>query len=751
MTRVPSPSPDPATASAAWRQRLLVLAAVLVLLASVGVSAAIALLEPSVGWRFVPDPQGQGLLAYAPQRVVKITQREQADAHVVALRAGGRTLALDSLLAVEAPSMLPRQDQLERFFQLQAQAWDMLAQARAQGQPVAFQRVDGRWEEREVRPRAWDELGVLYWLPLLCGVVPFVIGAGVGRYRWRNPGARALTLASVMALLSLAEVSVVTGRLWLLPPWFADAGQVWVRCTSLGAVWAFGMLMLHYPTPRRHAGPWTWGSGAALALLVVLNIVEWPGSLVLRYKLWLVAGGLTILLLGLAQALGNRGDPVHRAAARWLGASVALCFSVVFYSFAVSLIYDAQAVSNSYRWLGVPLLYVGLLLSVGRANLFELERWWVPLVLWYLGGTLVLATDLALVAWLRVDAGAAITLSLLVIGWLYFPARQWLLTRLALWSRPRVITYVPDLIAAVNAGLAGEHAAARAWRELLQRIFQPVAIVAVDEAGPPGRAQVRDEGRLLRVPGVAGALELSLAYGGRRLFSSEHVRMTEELWRLLDHGLTQQRQTQLAVERERQRIASDLHDDLGARLLTLVQAGSQDGTAPIARQALEEMRQSERGMAGRAVPAEVALADWRAELVGRLQGARIAADWQVDAPDGEDLMLSPRVHLEITRVLREAVSNVIRHSGAGRCAVRIMLGGGRLAVQVDDDGRGLGDAPRGQGLGLPSLERRARKLGGHHGLGASPLGGAQVRVDVPLAQPGDESGATPGASATIGA
>lgn len=747
MSRDLPPSPDPVIPSGAWRQRLLVLAAALLLLVSVAVSVAIALAEPSVGWRFVPDPQGQGLLAYVPQRAVKITQREQAEARVVALRAGGRTLALDSLVAVEAPSMLSRQDQLERFFQLQAQAWDMLAQARALGTPVEFQRADGSWISREVRARAWDELGLLYWLPLLCGVVPFVIGAGVGRYRWRNAGARALTLAGVMALLSLAEVSVVTGRLWLLPPWFADAGQVWVRCTSLGALWAFGMLVLHYPTPMRQARLWTLGTGT----LLVLNILQWPASLVLRYKLWLVAGGFAILLLGLAQSLRNRGDPVHRAAARWLGASVALCFSVVFYSFAVSLIYDAQAVSNSYRWLGVPLLYVGLLLSVGRANLFELERWWVPLVLWYLGGTLVLVTDLALVAWLRVDAGAAITLSLLVIGWLYFPARQWLLTRLALWSRPRVVTYVPDLIAAVNAGLAGEHAAARAWRELLQRVFQPVSIAPVAQAGPVGQAQVRDEGRLLQVPGVAGALELSLAYGGRRLFSHEHVRITEELWRLLDHGLAQQRQTQLAVERERQRIASDLHDDLGARLLTLVQAGSHDGTAPIARQALEEMRQSVRGMAGRAVPAEVALADWRAELVGRLQGARITPDWQVTAPEGDDLMLSPRLHLELTRVLREAVSNVIRHSGASHCAVRIALGGGRLAVQVDDDGRGLGEAPQGQGLGLPGLERRARKLGGQYRLGASALGGVQVRVDVPLAQPGDEAGAAAGASATIGA
>lgn len=717
-------------------------------------SVTIALQEPSLGWRFVPDPQGQGVLAFDPRRAVKIAERSQAEQRLVAIRpAGGgdagrsaeieSVIQLDSIVSVEAPSMLSRQEDLERFFALQNRIWALLDKAMDQGQAVEVQRADGSWMSREVRPRQWGELGWLYWVPLLCGMVPFVVGMGVCTWRWQSVGARFLGLASLMAPLALAEVAVVTGRLWLLPPWFAETGQIFVRCTSLVAVWAFTMMMLHYPTPLRHARAWTRASAALLLVLLVLNVVQWPDNQALRYKLWLVVASVGLIGLSIRQSLVHRDDPVHRAAGRWLAASALVAFSVVIYAFVISLVYDVQVVSNSYRWVSVPLLYVGLMVSVGRANLFELERWWVPLCLWYLGGTLVVLTDLMLVAWLKVDAGAAISLALLVIGWLYFPARQWLLSRLQQSSRPRVSSYMADLIGAVNAGLAGERSARQAWRNLLERVFDPMAMTCetVDTEGATQAQGVRilDMGRELQVPDVGGqgVWRLTLARRGRQLFTDDHIQVAGQLWQLLDLGLSQQRQTQAAVEQERQRIASDLHDDLGSKLLGIVQAAGADATAGLARQALEEMRQSVRGMAGRPVLASDVLADWRAELVSRLDAAGFTVQWEAPEPP-VDLILSPRVHLQLTRVLREAVSNVVRHSGGRKCRVGILFSGEVIALDVEDDGRDLPAADPAPGTGLPgglglaNIERRARKLGGRHRFARSSLGGLRVHVTVPL-------------------
>jgi signal transduction histidine kinase len=650
---------------------------------------------------------------------------------------GQGVIALDSMAAVEAPSMLPRQEDLDRFFGLQRDLWALLVQARDAERAVEFQTADGAWLRRTVHHRSWTELGWLYLVPLLCGVIPFVVGAGVGVFRWQSAGARYLALASLMALLALGEVSIVTGRLFLLAPWFAEAGQTFVRCTSLVAAWAFAMMMLHYPTPLHRARDWARATGGLLLLLVVLNVLQWPGNQTMRYKLWLVITSASLIGVALWQTLAHRDDPVHRAAARWLAASVVVSFSIAMYAFVVSLVYDSPGVSNSYRWVSVPLLYVGLMVSVGRANLFELERWWVPLCMWYLGGTLVVLIDLGLVALLHVQSGPAITLSVLVMGWLYFPLRQWLLSRLKLSSRPEVLTHVPTLIGAINAGLGGTEAARQAWRQLLQQVYEPQHVVwqesqASSSAQPT--AQVADFGRQLWVPDVAaqGRWQLTLAQRGRHLFTQQHADVGSQLWQLLELGLAQQRQTQEAVAQERQRIAADLHDDLGAKLLSLAQAGSHDGTAPLARQALEDMRQSVRGMVGRAVPAEDALADWRAELVGRMNGAGLTVEWDCNDPPPA-MVLLPRLHLQLTRILREAVSNLIRHSQARRCRIRLAVSEHRVVLDVEDDGQGF---PQGEpltaGLGLASIERRARKLGGHHQWGTSALGGALVHVEVPV-------------------
>lgn len=751
---------QPSLLDAVWYRRVLAAGTVWLLIWTL-LPVWVALQEPSLGWRFVPDPQGQGVLAYSPQAVVKIASRDQAQARVLALRsvsaAGApvQVVELDSLWATEAPSMLKRQDELDRFIELQHAAWALLDGARDAAVPVEVQLADGQWVQRTVRDRHWTELGWLFWVPLACGLVPFVVGVAVSAWRWQSLGARFLGLASVMALLSLAEVSVVTGRLGLLAPWFAEAGQVFVRCTSLVAVWAFVMMMLHYPTPMRHARAWMRGTAALLGVLLVLNVLQWPAQLEMRYKLWLVVGSVALIALAVAQSLMHRHDPVHRAAARWLAASALVSFSVVMVAFAISLVYDVQVISNSYRWLSVPLLYVGLMFSVGRANLFELERWWVPLCLWYLGGTLVVLVDLALVAVLKVDAGAAITLSLLAIGWLYFPLRQWLLARLQVSARPHAAAYLADLIGAVNAGLAGEQAARKAWAALLERVFapqqlkrvMPEALAPGDQAMPPmGNrlpAVIGDMGRQLWVPDVGGQAQwcLTLAQRGRQLFTPEHVQVAAQLWQLLDHGLQQQRQTQGAVDRERQRIAADLHDDLGAKLLTLAQPGVVGDRGQLAREALDDMRQSVRGLSGKPVPAADVLADWRAEGVSRLQGAGLDVRWTCTEPPHGGAWPS-RLHLQLTRLLREALSNVIHHSGARLCQVHIDVGEQWVTLSVDDDGRGwpatTGEgtheeaAPAREGLGLPSMERRARKLGGQHRFECSPLGGARVWVKVPM-------------------
>ena len=188
------------------------------------------------------------------------------------------------------------------------------------------------------------------------------------------------------------------------------------------------------------------------------------------------------------------------------------------------------------------------------------------------------------------------------------------------------------------------------------------------------------------------------------------------------------------TEKERKRIAGDLHDDLGAKLLTIVHTSESERISTLAREALEEMRLSVRGLTGKAVRLADALADWRAEIVSRLGQANIEADWRGPTEDIQQL-LSARSYVQTTRILREAVSNIIKHSGASHCKVRLLVGERDFGVTVQDNGKGIPlelDGKLDRGHGMSSMKHRAKQLQGQCLVESGPGYGTVIRLTLPL-------------------
>jgi len=188
------------------------------------------------------------------------------------------------------------------------------------------------------------------------------------------------------------------------------------------------------------------------------------------------------------------------------------------------------------------------------------------------------------------------------------------------------------------------------------------------------------------------------------------------------------------TEKERKRIAADLHDDLGAKLLTIVHTSESERISTLAREALEEMRLSVRGLTGRPVRLADALADWRAEVVSRLGQANIEADWRSPTEDITQL-LPARAYVQTTRILREAVSNIIKHSGASHCKVRTRVGENDFGLMVQDNGKGIPmelDGRLDRGHGMSSMKHRAKQLQGQCLVESGPGYGTVIRVTLPL-------------------
>ena len=188
------------------------------------------------------------------------------------------------------------------------------------------------------------------------------------------------------------------------------------------------------------------------------------------------------------------------------------------------------------------------------------------------------------------------------------------------------------------------------------------------------------------------------------------------------------------TERERKRIAADLHDDLGAKLLTIVHTSDSERISTLAREALEEMRLSVRGLTGKPVRLIDALGDWRAEVVSRLGQAAVEAAWSAPAEDLPQT-LSARAFVQTTRILREAVSNVIKHSGATHCSLSCEIAGGDMQIVVRDNGNGIPmelDGRLDRGHGMASMKHRAKQLQGQCLVESGPGYGTVIRLTLPL-------------------
>ena len=169
-----------------------------------------------------------------------------------------------------------------------------------------------------------------------------------------------------------------------------------------------------------------------------------------------------------------------------------------------------------------------------------------------------------------------------------------------------------------------------------------------------------------------------------------------------------------AVERgraeERQRIAQDLHDDIGARLLTLMYQAPTPEMEEYIRHTLQDLKTLTRGLMASDHRLSHAAGDWKADLTQRVAAARAQLTWSM-ATD-RDIILSVVQWSALTRVLRELVSNTLAHAEATHVAVMIRLSGRELRLSVADDGYGHAPATWKHGLGLGGVRKRVKLLGG---------------------------------------
>lgn len=675
--------------------------AALVAVALVAICLWAIVTAPWFGVRMDARPDHVGEVLYADERA--LAAGVQAGDRVLAFAAPGREpVSLQPLSLVSDPDRAGHFAALDALIEHMAALYAATSQAHTR-----LHMEDGRVLVLPRHPRPLGSLSPWLWL-MAAGVIPFLVGAGVWSYRPGALASRLLLLAGAsFALIALSNLLYAYRQPSVHPLLFEWA----VAANRLGTLlFFFAYLAIFLVYPRRLiAASRLWWLFAAFALLFVNELTrtfDWPGN---TFAFPVVCAlPVTFAVIAL-QWVYSRRHPLDRAALRWFALVMMSGVILVTGLYFLPPLLGAEPVLPLEIAFGVGIVsYLGLMMAVVRYRLFQLGHWWLTAWFWLLGGSAVILLDIALAYWLNVAPTYLLALSIFVVGWVYFPLRQWLWRRL-FWQGRDPMQWLPRELLASLIRVNDDDDLNRNWHRLLSRLFQPLEL-QVSEAAMEEPA-VAQEGLALQVPNLVGGGSVVLTYrsGGRQLFSPGDRTLVASLLHMVGPAAD----ARAATRRERERIMRDLHDDVGARLLTLSHRLESPRNIELMNEAIRALRETiYRLNHPQGCELGEALAEWRRELHERLEGLGIGLGWRV-AAGIESLALPAAARVNVGRVLREVISNCLRHSAPRRIEVVATGSDQGWEIRITQDGATGEPAEWQAGTGLMTMRRRMADLGGN--------------------------------------
>lgn len=637
-----------------------------------------------------------------------------------------QTIIIEELDLTPEPGEITDNDRLERFYSRQQSLSEM-----AQQGSITYFFGD---ESKEViaRPRTLSELSHLFWIQLAVGLGALIISGWVWALRSRDLASTLFALSGLSTLMFTFSAAIYTTRDFALN---AASFKLLTMLNSIGAA-AFGIFMLAlflvYPLRVKHFKLWIALESIFFSLWTLLAVTRaLPAALNVNF--------ITLIeMLGICTALGvqyfvTRGQPQARASLTWLGLAVLLGAGSFIALNATPIVLGLDvSIAQGYAFLFFLVIYLGLAAGLIRYRLFEVGRWAFSLLFYALGAVVLVALDAGLIFLIGMDRLPALGMTLLLMGLLYLPLRDLLWRK---WSKSEAMKPHELLAETLHVAFAptSEERSAR-WETLIKRFFNPLEIVRQEVN--PERVQIEADGLTLLLPAVASteALRISYPWRGKSLFTAESKALAHQLVTLIEQAESNREAYDRGVSQERRRMAQDLHDDIGARLLTGLHLANEE-MKPTMQAALADIRAIVSEMTEEKLELSRLLADARFETSRRLELLQIELDWPLGPHNqGEGILLDYRYQKAIRSALREIVSNVIRHAEAKRLSVKVEVAAKKLHLSISDDGRGFAagqQGPERQGYGLVSLKRRLIDLGGTIHFESSSAG-TQIKIEVPF-------------------
>ena len=249
------------------------------------------------------------------------------------------------------------------------------------------------------------------------------------------------------------------------------------------------------------------------------------------------------------------------------------------------------------------------------------------------------------------------------------------------------------------------------WASVLNDFFPEYELSPTSQ--PVDKCELNEDTTILVIPSVSNEHGYLLkTVNTTSKFTQNDVDLITSLLRLAKQFISIEDAVEKGATLERQRIARDLHDDVAARMLTLIHTVKDEQAIALSRSILKSLRNSIYTLDNKSTVTILdAVTDVRSELQDRLNSIGMQLLWQ-QSDELSDLSFTPRQHINLNRMLHEATTNSIRHANAQYMEVNIDLNQQQLIAKCYDNGSGFDVDKCIPGKGINNIKTRAQELEG---------------------------------------
>ena len=656
--------------------------------------------QPSSHLRFEVK-QRQKISVFDGQRLIL----QNVDSVAISSAGGENRILLNANDFIEDPHFVATYSEMQQFFIKQSQIYQLISQH----QQIFLQSGDHSSSTPypvNIQPkRKLRDLPFEFWFQLAVSSIGFLLGCWIWALRPNEIAPRVFALLNAAYPVFAFSAAIYSTRDLALN---AELFRVLVAINTGGALLygcALISLFLVYPKQLIRT-QWLWAIPIFFSgwwLLDTLFLLPEPsmgGDLPVTLQM------LGAILCMVWQWRANRHDPRAKVALRWFALWILVSSGAFVFLVQSTQLLDIQLnMSQAYSFGFFLFVTIGIAIGLKRYQLFSLDRWAFGILYWLAGAILLVLLDAFLV--MMLSPLMSLSLAILICGLVWLPVRGWLQARLLQrkkLSDSELFERILQVSFAVN-----EQERQLQWKALLNDLFQPLNLEISEHEN---NSQIEDNGLVMYTPQVAGlaAMRLSYPQQGRRLFSEYDQQLIQNLLPFLAQAVESRVAYDNGVREERHRIARDLHDDLGAKLLSGLYQKDVDQAKQAIRQAIAEMRTIVNGLLGTGVELNVVLQEFEHEVVTRLQSCGIELNWQQNLGD-VPITLSYAQYRHYISMLREIISNIMKYANAQSVIIEISLLDSQLVSVICDDGNGFdGETNQSEGNGLKNLRERATEL-----------------------------------------